>query len=610
MVRIYWIALCLIFGATLFAQEPLDSKISTESGKPRLAILNFEVRGSGLDATLGDSVADLVATKLVTPDYQIIERLQIKKVIRERQLQAGDIIDAEQAQKLQKDLGAEYVMIGCIEKYEDQMQGNYRVVKVENLEVQTELKDCILNAANYQDFVQKLCRSLERQAGHYQDVCGIARQLTDKIAGYLCTNPPSTSKYTIAVFPFGDSEEKATSEMGILPLLLQSELSNFLRPKLAQHAKGKYIILDKDQLADRFESISPEGINPQKIDRPGLIKRLEKAKIQVAVIGHYNTKELSATSQEITVEAFLVVAPTQKTTKYDVKISPTELVNYSGLHQQKLSGRLDVEFWITKENKTFDNPAEQLKWDSIPTNWEKLPVYECSNPKSKWVNVRFLKLTRDMEGRRYKIRLINRGKPEIEKGHPKDPDRLFAAALAIDGVNSFYQKRVDGSLGPVIMHPQKAQKWVLTAPGRVLESSPDSFMEDVSGSQDKRIIEHGLLKTVPGLGHSQADVRGFQKGKLHADAFIFKKPEESVAECLGITTDIGLITVHFYTERLPFVPRAEAKGTGAGPEIPSRVHQTYFPMQPEPCEVIRIVYRYSDELPDEITAGDLTLCNP
>ena len=614
MCRICLIVICLILGAGLDAQKP-DAQAAIESGKPRLAILNFEVRGTGLEATLGASIADLIATKLMTPDYQIIERSQMANILRQRQLQLGDIIDAAQAQKLQQALGAEYVMVGSIEKIGNgPIQGSYRVVKVENLEVQPDLKDNIADAVDEQDFRKKICESLEHQTGYYEGVCRIAKELADKIAGELCSSLSATEEYSIAVFPFGDSEELATNEMGLLPIILQSELSDLLRKYLIRYAKGGFAMLDREQLAGRFkpQKISPEGINPQKIetDKADLFKRLQKADIQVAVIGHYKVKDLGATDRDISVEAFVVVEPDQKITKYQTQIKPTELVHYSGLHQQPLSGRLGVEFWIAKENKKFDKPNEQLKWDNTPENWEKLPLYECSKASSSYANVRFLKLTKAMRGKRYKIRLINRGTPEIEKGHPLDADRLFAAALAIDGANSFYQKRANGTLGPVIVHPEKAQKWILTAPGRMLEPSSQSFVQSIPESAGKRIIKHGMLRNVKGLGHSQTDVRGFQKSKLEADAFVFKSPKESVAECLNITTEIGLITVHFYTEKLPFVQREGARATGIGSEIPSRVHHCSFPMEKEPCEVIRIFYRYENRLPEGLTDDDLTLCKP
>jgi len=88
------------------------------------------------------------------------------------------------------------------------------------------------------------------------------------------------------------------------------------------------------------------------------------------------------------------------------------------------------------------------------------------------------------------------GLPNNKEG--ADRKRLYAVAVLIDGVNSFYQKGVDGKLGPVVVHPKNAQKWILSGPETKVvpdSTNPNGFR----------------LEGVKGKGHSVLDIRGFQK---------------------------------------------------------------------------------------------------
>jgi hypothetical protein len=89
------------------------------------------------------------------------------------------------------------------------------------------------------------------------------------------------------------------------------------------------------------------------------------------------------------------------------------------------------------------------------------------------------------------------------------------------------------------------------------------------------------------------EVLGFQKDSSFADAFVFGKPRESIAETIGITDQIGLISVYFYVEKLPSLP--DSRGTIAGEEIESKTFTVKFDCHKNPVEVWRIFYHYENE---------------
>src|SRR5262249_40899905 len=147
------------------------------------------------------------------------------------------------------------------------------------------------------------------------------------------------------------------------------------------------------------------------------------------------------------------------------------------------------------------------------------------------------------------VRLTNRGLPTqrdydmvFGMRHPditKERNRLFGVVLTVDGVNSFFQDLGDGEPKPAIVPPSHASKWVLGPPGQEIVPADNP---------------HGYaLRTArEGTGHSVINVRGFQKDDKKALAFKFAPASQSVAaEKIGIVSEIGEITAHFYPEKLP-----------------------------------------------------------
>ena len=516
MFRYHFILLMAIFLASKLCCCQEQKSVGS-----RLAILDFEVRGDA-PRHIGETIANAIACRIKSDKFQVIERGQIKKIVKERLINADATISHDLAQKF-KAIGAAYLMFGFVERTEGLYYGGYRVVEVETARQSNELRRYIKKARNYSDFVDQLCLALENdKAGKAAyapakvaaDLGQAARQLLEQIAPALLANQPQRRKYRVGIFAFGDSSGKATTVMGNLPVLIQGELATRLRSYLGRRAPGKFIVLDGQQLELIFSScgVSPIGVNS---NTPKLaMKVLRQVRIDIAIVGQYHTRNPQASfAQSCELSATTIFTKTGNKRQYSTLAATEDLRANAGSGGKKASGRFHVEIYV-KMNDCVGDDEQQA--------WRRLPLQRLADPGSQLHHAYFVVLQPEMEGKRYRIRLLNQGVPAIDN-HPLDRDRLIAAAVLIDGVNSFYQDRGDGQIGPVVCHPARGRKWVLTAPGRQLLPRPGKIFKRVAAGASTTIA-NAILADVAGLGHSMVEIIGFQKNRDFADAFCFCQP--------------------------------------------------------------------------------------
>jgi hypothetical protein len=254
----------------------------------------------------------------------------------------------------------------------------------------------------------------------------------------------------------------------------------------------------------------------------------------------------------------------------------------SAVGTQLRNSRIAVEIWLRKG-----------------ATYEFVPIVTTHSEQNfEQANVWYAVLPPGSEGTEYIVRLANRGIGQGDIGFSMtNPDpqleakRLFGVALTIDGVNSFFEDVGDGERKPVVVHPRKATKWVLSPPGYRIAAA-----ENPSGY---------VLAREQGAGHSIFDVQGFQTDNKTARSFTISPASLSVAaESAGITDEIGVISAYVYGEKLPgdqltYASRESPAplGTTAG----RQVHQPIVTIRPqfhkEPFLTIKIFYRSADEIP-------------
>ena len=469
-----------------------------------LAILDFEVRGDA-PKYIGETIANAVACRIKPEQYQVIERRQLKAIIKERLIKADAIITQDLAEKL-KAIGADYLMLGFVEKTEGLYYGGYRVVEVETARRADEWRQYIKKAPNYGNFVDQLCLALESSKSDKvgpinddiaTDLAQAAQRLVEKIGPMLAANQPQGRKTRVGIFAFGDSTDKATAVMGNLPVLIQGELVIHLRSYLGRQAPGKFTVFDRQQLELVFSScgLSPVGI---AANTPVLAcKIMNQAHIDIAVVGCYHTRApQSSLARACELTAVTIFAPKGDIHRYSTQVSGDDLRANSGSSPQKASRRFQVEFAVKMNDQAPDDDHQA---------WRRIPLQRLDDPNSSLHNSYFLVLKPEMQGRRYQIRLINNGTPQLEP-HPLDRDRLIAVALSIDGVNSFYQDHGNGRIGPVARHPARSQKWALTAPGRRLVARPGQKCKRSAAGATTTIAD-AVLVDVDDYGDSVVDVK-------------------------------------------------------------------------------------------------------
>ncbi len=96
----------------------LAGSVSTAQLKKRIAVSRFEDRtGSGYHS-LGDGVADMLATALVkTKKFVVLERQEMEKVMQEQQFSNSGFVTQETASQIGKILGVELLVIGSVSEF-------------------------------------------------------------------------------------------------------------------------------------------------------------------------------------------------------------------------------------------------------------------------------------------------------------------------------------------------------------------------------------------------------------------------------------------------------------------------------------------------------------
>jgi len=396
-----------------------------------------------------------------------------------------------------------------------------------------------------------------------RDTAQTAKELAPKITKAIIAKQGS-AQFRVAVFAPGDEKGRVTVKNANSSLSLQGELIN----QLMQIGKGKFFVLDRAGLTREFlaSQVDPAGINAD--DPKGSANLLAKVGIDVAILTGFDINRKS-----VDVPVVLVFGDGSATNLDGV----TQTFPPGITHP---SGRFSVDILMQKPGG---------EWAPIPIVAEfpgRTPLY-AEIPRD-------IKLNSKQAA--YKIRIKNHGKPIIRYENDKDRSRLYSVAVQIDGVNSMFQKRPDGSIGPFLGHARNASHWIISGPNDLIvadSSSPGGFR----------------LQKSTGPGHSIIEIPGFQKDDNVADEFIFVNGRDSLASTLGVTSSIGIITVTFFSEDLPGdqLPRrldfAEVGrggadfGTRPGDPVANPVFTVSPKMKAEIAEEWQIFYRQEGSLP-------------
>ena len=136
MARKVWsgLASCFAFCAVfLVAVQPPDAL--AVSGKTRVAVVDFEQKGApefqGKQA--GEIVAEWLITALVkTGRFEVVERAQLQKILKEQQLGMSGVVNQETAAKVGELLGVKVIVTGAVIQFGSTLDVNARLISVED----------------------------------------------------------------------------------------------------------------------------------------------------------------------------------------------------------------------------------------------------------------------------------------------------------------------------------------------------------------------------------------------------------------------------------------------------------------------------------------------
>ena len=415
----------------------------------------------------------------------------------------------------------------------------------------------------------------------YRTVADAAQDLAPRIAAEVKKEAEKRGGLlSVAVMAFGDEDGKVGESLFFAAKTLQGELTSELRNR----AERKFVVWDPAQLRNKVREAGADLAKIRVDAVEAAAEELKKLGLDAAVVGSYQTGGEEADrfvgpGQPIHVHAdilFTEGAPLQLTSNVE-SIDVVPEVPGIGL-----SGRFCVDVLV-------DGAA--------------LPMYVEAAEQHFGSRKFLLDLDRAQHyGKPFTIRVRNEGMPPagwISASERAERSRFFCAAVLVDGVNSFYQREADDEFHASQRLPQNLTKWVLTAPGTRVSPGYDT---------DRNLRAQ---QSVRGPGGSVVDVRGFQLNDKTAALFEFADAGDSLAHEVGVTKDIGVISVYFYSERMKgdqeyFGPNVAAMAADAGARTGRSVENSVLRVNvrthPDPVEIWQVFYRYGGH-PDSVQEG-------
>jgi hypothetical protein len=435
-----------------------------------------------------------------------------------------------------------------------------------------------------------------------QDLDGAAANLAERIAAKLGELAPSNpvERHRIAVARFNGENHTYSVNFGNLGPIFQTALADSLRTTLAgSPAAGRYTVPRPDTLKEEVISGLNRGLDPESLSDKNIAAAralLKSYNYQVGIVGRFLTKSLP-TTEPLRVIATVITPETHFTET--VVISPHDANGAGVTGKDDLPNkRLSVEVYVKHQPHLSDQATAA---------WKKLELQRIKSPELK--NNFLLIVPRQFKGYRYKLVLRNNGTPSLGGifTSNNDRDRMFLAAVMVDGVSAFLRDELNAQTGkieylPDTRHFSRLPKRILTPPQKYIR-------EDRNNSNTR--LNGGVLTNGGGSAdHSVANILGFQRGRNVADAFVLGEAKDSVgAGLIGSINEIGLISVYFYPEyplpgdtvELLVRDAPQAIGTQRGPQVQSPIFKvTVQNVGTAPVSIWHILYRYDNDpnLPD------------
>ncbi len=146
--------------------EAARAAISEIDYKPYIAVFPFEDAKAWSEVTkLGQTLTEMLITALIQGDrFNVMERVQLEKILQEQSLTQTGVIDAETAIEVGKLSGLEGVIVGSISQLKNSIEADARLIEVETGRALAAASSNINNVDDIRGLANNLARQLSTKA--------------------------------------------------------------------------------------------------------------------------------------------------------------------------------------------------------------------------------------------------------------------------------------------------------------------------------------------------------------------------------------------------------------------------------------------------------------
>ena len=152
------------FGRKLI-NKPAEQGEGKPSYQPYVAVFTFDESNAAAQG-LGKTLSEMLITALIQgQSYQVMERMQLEKILQEQSLSLTGVIDEETALKVGKLAGLEAVILGSVSRLNNAVEADARLIDVQTGKALGAANDRVNNIEKMRDLAKSLAKKLAAFAG-------------------------------------------------------------------------------------------------------------------------------------------------------------------------------------------------------------------------------------------------------------------------------------------------------------------------------------------------------------------------------------------------------------------------------------------------------------
>ena len=147
-------------------EENPDASQRNIDYKPFVAVFPFEDANARTEFTkLGQTLTEMIITALIQGDrFNVMERVQLEKILKEQSLSQTGVIDAETAIEVGKLSGLEGVVVGSLSQLKSSIEADARLIEVETSKALAAASARVTNVDDIRGLANNLATQLSEKA--------------------------------------------------------------------------------------------------------------------------------------------------------------------------------------------------------------------------------------------------------------------------------------------------------------------------------------------------------------------------------------------------------------------------------------------------------------